>query len=95
MAVEPVTLRDLGPRDVLLKVTAANACVTDAIVLAPDVPPMFGNVAPQIFGHGAVGIIEKVGSHVTVTIVSAAFDHVDSFMAQPKSPPPGVCPLTL
>ena len=67
MAVEPVTLRDLGPRDVLLKVTAANACVTDAIVLAPDVPPMFGNVAPQIFGHGAVGIIEKVGSHVTVT----------------------------
>ena len=47
MAVEPVTLRDLGPRDVLLKVTAANACVTDAIVLAPDVPAMFGNVAPR------------------------------------------------
>ena len=67
MAVEPVTLRALGPRDVLLKVNAANACVTDAIVLAPDVPEMFGNVAPQIFGHGAVGIIEEVGSHVTVT----------------------------
>jgi S-(hydroxymethyl)glutathione dehydrogenase / alcohol dehydrogenase len=67
MTVEPVTLRDLGPRDVLLKVTAANACVTDAIVLAPDVPEMFGNVAPQIFGHGAVGFIEKVGSHVSVT----------------------------
>jgi Zn-dependent alcohol dehydrogenase len=67
MAVEPVTLRALGPRDVLLKVTAANACVTDAIVLAPDVPEMFGNVAPQIFGHGAVGIIEEIGSHVTIT----------------------------
>jgi S-(hydroxymethyl)glutathione dehydrogenase/alcohol dehydrogenase len=67
MAVEPVTLRALGPRDVLLKVTAANACVTDAIVLAPDVPAMFGNVAPQIFGHGAVGVIEEIGSHVTVT----------------------------
>jgi S-(hydroxymethyl)glutathione dehydrogenase / alcohol dehydrogenase len=67
MAVEEVALRPLGPRDVLLKVTAANACVTDAIVLAPDVPAMFGNVAPQIFGHGAVGTIEEVGSHVTVT----------------------------
>lgn len=67
MAVEEVALRDLGPRDVLLRVTAANACVTDAIALAPDVPAMFGNVAPQIFGHGAVGIIEEVGSHVTVT----------------------------
>jgi S-(hydroxymethyl)glutathione dehydrogenase/alcohol dehydrogenase len=66
-AVEEVALRDLGPRDVLLKVTAANACVTDAIVLAPDVPAMFGNVAPQIFGHGAVGTIEEIGSHVTVT----------------------------
>jgi S-(hydroxymethyl)glutathione dehydrogenase / alcohol dehydrogenase len=66
-SVEDVTLRALGPRDVLLKVTAANACVTDAIVLADDVPEMFGNVAPQIFGHGAVGIIEQVGSHVTVT----------------------------
>jgi S-(hydroxymethyl)glutathione dehydrogenase/alcohol dehydrogenase len=67
MAVEPVTLRALGPRDVLLKITAANACVTDSILLAPDVPAMFGNVAPQIFGHGAVGIIEEVGSHVTLT----------------------------
>ena len=67
MSVEEVTLRELGPREVLLKVTAANACVTDAIVLAPDVPQMFGNVAPQIFGHGAVGIIEEVGSHVSVT----------------------------
>jgi S-(hydroxymethyl)glutathione dehydrogenase/alcohol dehydrogenase len=67
MAVEAVALREPGPREVLLKVTAANACVTDAIVLAPDVPSMFGNVAPQIFGHGAVGIIEAVGSHVTVT----------------------------
>jgi S-(hydroxymethyl)glutathione dehydrogenase/alcohol dehydrogenase len=67
MAVEEVTLRELGPRDVLLKVTAANACVTDSIVLAPEVPAMFDNVAPQIFGHGAVGIIEEVGPHVTVT----------------------------
>jgi S-(hydroxymethyl)glutathione dehydrogenase/alcohol dehydrogenase len=67
MAVEEVTLRELGPRDVLLRVTAANACVTDAIALSPDVPEMFGNVAPQVFGHGAVGIIEEVGSHVTVT----------------------------
>jgi S-(hydroxymethyl)glutathione dehydrogenase/alcohol dehydrogenase len=65
MAVEEVTLREPGPREVLLKVAAANACVTDAIVLAPDVPEMFGNVAPQIFGHGAIGTIEAVGSHVT------------------------------
>jgi S-(hydroxymethyl)glutathione dehydrogenase / alcohol dehydrogenase len=67
IAVEEVTLRELGPREVLLKVTAANACVTDAIVLAPDIPAIFDNVAPQIFGHGAVGIIDAVGSHVTVT----------------------------
>jgi S-(hydroxymethyl)glutathione dehydrogenase / alcohol dehydrogenase len=65
MAVEEVTLREPGPRDVLLKITAANACVTDAIVLAPHVPEMFGNVAPQIFGHGAVGIIEAVGAAVS------------------------------
>ena len=67
MAVEEVTLREPGPHEVLLKVMAANACVTDAIVLAPDVPAMFDNVAPQIFGHGAVGIIEAVGSDVAVT----------------------------
>jgi S-(hydroxymethyl)glutathione dehydrogenase / alcohol dehydrogenase len=64
--VEEVALRELGPHEVLLKVTAANACVTDAICLHPDIPDFMVNRSPQIFGHGAVGTIEEVGSAVAL-----------------------------
>jgi S-(hydroxymethyl)glutathione dehydrogenase / alcohol dehydrogenase len=78
MAVEEVELRPLGTTDVLIRIQAANACVTDAIVLGLMVERGgmeertngglgIGDMPmPQILGHGGVGVVEAVGSEVRV-----------------------------
>jgi len=69
--VEEVELRPLGPIDVLIRVTAANACVTDAMFMglgaSAEHPLPFPLPMPQIMGHGAVGVVEAVGEGVRWT----------------------------
>ena len=60
--VEEVTLRPLTPNEVLVRISAANACVTDVIDSKPRTWPA---KTPQIRGHGAVGVVEAVGAEVT------------------------------
>ncbi len=57
--VEDVGLRPVGPRELGVRITAANACVTDVIDTKPRPWPA---KAPQIRGHGAVGVVEAVGA---------------------------------
>ena len=67
MLVEEVELRPLGLSDVLVRIRAANACVTDAILIGlTGSRPRFEMPMPQILGHGGVGIVEAVGSEVHV-----------------------------
>ncbi len=61
--VEDVELRTPGPGELLVRISAANACVTDVIDSKPRTWP---SRSPQIRGHGAVGVVEAVGPGVTV-----------------------------
>lgn len=60
MEVEELSLADLGPLDVRVRVTLASVCVTDAIASTGEMPWR----TPHVFGHAAVGIVEAVGSDV-------------------------------
>jgi D-arabinose 1-dehydrogenase-like Zn-dependent alcohol dehydrogenase len=46
---------ELGPKDILIKITHASLCGTDVHVIAPG----------AALGHEGVGIVEKIGSAVT------------------------------
>ncbi len=61
--VEEVELRGVGPAEVKVRITAANACMTDVI---DSRPRHFPAKAPQIRGHGAVGLVEEAGDQVRV-----------------------------
>lgn len=61
--VEQVELRNLGRDEVKVRIHAANACVTDVIDSKPRAWPA---KAPQIRGHGAVGIVEAAGDRVRI-----------------------------
>ncbi len=52
---------DIGPTDVLLRVTTTTICGTDVHILKGEYPVRTGLVV----GHEPVGIIEKLGSAVT------------------------------
>src|ERR1041385_1255913 len=57
MAVETVTLAELKPADVLVKIRAAGLCHTDLEVIEGSLRyPM-----PIVLGHEAAGIVEQVG----------------------------------
>jgi len=72
--VETITLRNIDMHQVLIRTQAAQACYTITNLLAPTpapVVPPAGAAAPPpgpraaaIGGHGAVGIVEAVGSAV-------------------------------
>nr|UXE45201.1 NDMA-dependent alcohol dehydrogenase [uncultured bacterium] len=77
--VETVTLREIHPRQVVIRLQAAQACYTIVNALAPAPPPApapaFAGAPPlapvnpaarnaAIVGHGGVGIVEQVGSMV-------------------------------
>lgn len=61
--VEEVEPRAVGPTEVKVRITAANACMTDVIDSRPRRWPAR---APQIRGHGAVGLVEEAGSRVRI-----------------------------
>ena len=71
--VETLTLRPIHPRQVVVRVQAAQACYTIVNALAPATPaaPAPGAPPPNpavfnaaIVGHGGVGIVEEVGAMV-------------------------------
>lgn len=66
-AIEPVTLADPGPHEVLVRVVGAGMCHTDVLPRAGIVAP------PVITGHEGAGVVEAVGSAVTRVAVG---DHV-------------------
>ncbi len=61
--VEDVEPRPLGPRELRVRIAAANACVTDVI---DSKPRTWLAKSPQIRGHGAVGVVEAAGPGVSV-----------------------------
>lgn len=71
--IQTLTLREIHPRQVVVRVQAAQSCYTivNALAPAPPVPPAPGAPPPNpaarnaaIVGHGGVGVVEQVGSMV-------------------------------
>lgn len=62
LAIEAIDLAALGPHDVFVSTRAAVVCLTDSIARRGTFP-VFN--APQIRGHGGVGVVIEVGSAVT------------------------------
>jgi S-(hydroxymethyl)glutathione dehydrogenase / alcohol dehydrogenase len=58
MSIEPVTLTDLKPTDVLVRIRAAGLCHTDLEVIEGSLRyPL-----PIVLGHEAAGVVERVGT---------------------------------
>lgn len=62
--VETLTLDELRPNDVLIRVAATNVNVSEHILLLPE-NEWGADPLPQVIGHGTVGIVEAVGPAVT------------------------------
>ena len=69
MRIENVTLRDVGPREVRVRVHACGVCHSDLSVLNE----FFACPTPVILGHEAAGVVEEVGAEVRGVAVG---DHV-------------------
>lgn len=70
---EPITIADLAPHQVLVRVESADVNSTDAISLGPgaeifaasDDKASWVGQLPQVLGHAISGTVEAVGSQVT------------------------------
>jgi len=67
--LEEVTLRDLRPNEVLVRIVGAGMCHTDVLPRVPD----FLAAPPIIQGHEGSGVVEAIGSAVSTIQVG---DHV-------------------
>ena len=67
--VEDLTLRDLGPRDVHVRVVASGVCHSDLSIQNGTIP----HPLPAVLGHEGAGVVLAAGSEVT-TLGSG--DHV-------------------
>jgi S-(hydroxymethyl)glutathione dehydrogenase/alcohol dehydrogenase len=70
LVVQEVELAEPGPGEVLVRLTACGVCHTD-MYTASGVDP--SGYAPTVLGHEGAGIVERVGSDVTLL---AEGDHV-------------------
>jgi S-(hydroxymethyl)glutathione dehydrogenase / alcohol dehydrogenase len=69
LAIDDVTLRALGPHDVLVRLRASGLCHTDLEVIQGALPyPL-----PIVLGHEGAGLVEAVGAEVTLVRLG---DHV-------------------
>jgi S-(hydroxymethyl)glutathione dehydrogenase/alcohol dehydrogenase len=68
--VQEVELADPGPAEVLVRLVACGVCHTD-LYTASGVDP--SGYAPTVLGHEGAGVVERVGSEVTMV---APGDHV-------------------
>lgn len=62
MEIEEVSVPEIGPHDVLVRVTASGVCHSDLSVQNGSVPMP---PPPCVLGHEGTGVIEKVGSSVS------------------------------
>jgi S-(hydroxymethyl)glutathione dehydrogenase/alcohol dehydrogenase len=60
LAIEEVDLRAPGEREVVVRITAIDVCITDALSARGDVAAL----PPTILGHAAAGVVEEVGTAV-------------------------------
>ena len=60
MEIEEITISKPGPREVLIRTTAAGICHSDMHFFNGSYP---GKV-PMVLGHESTGIVEQVGSDV-------------------------------
>ena len=60
MEIEEITISKPGPREVLIRTTAAGICPSDTHFFNGSYP---GKV-PTVLGHESTGIVERVGSDV-------------------------------
>src|SRR5213592_4338304 len=60
--IEDVTLGELRPDEVLVRIVGTGMCHTDLLPRYPEVIPLLG---PAIVGHEGSGVVEMVGSAVT------------------------------
>ena len=79
LAIQTIELGDPKASEVLVKVTACGVCHTDSAGLYQFIPVTL----PAVFGHEAVGVVEKIGDAVDTLEVG---DHV--IMSFPSC---GVC----
>jgi len=70
LVVQEVELADPGPAEVLVRLVACGVCHTD-LYTASGVDP--SGYAPTVLGHEGAGVVERVGSEVTMV---APGDHV-------------------
>jgi S-(hydroxymethyl)glutathione dehydrogenase / alcohol dehydrogenase len=70
LVVQEVELADPGPGEVLVRLVACGVCHTD-LYTASGVDP--SGYAPTVLGHEGAGVVERVGSEVTLL---APGDHV-------------------
>jgi S-(hydroxymethyl)glutathione dehydrogenase / alcohol dehydrogenase len=70
LVVQEVELAEPGPREVLVRLVACGVCHTD-LYTASGVDP--SGYAPTVLGHEGAGVVERVGSDVTLL---SAGDHV-------------------
>jgi S-(hydroxymethyl)glutathione dehydrogenase/alcohol dehydrogenase len=71
LVIDEVEVGDVGPREVLVRTTAAGLCHSDLHFMQGLYPYML----PMVSGHEAAGVVEAVGSDVTDFRVG---DHVVS-----------------
>ena len=69
LTVERVTMRDLQPGDVLVRIEASGLCHTDLEVIQGSL----GYPLPIVLGHEGAGVVEAVGPGVSLVKVG---DHV-------------------
>lgn len=65
MAIEPIMLRKVGPKDVRVRITLTGVCHSDlSLARGPLEQPV-----PAVLGHEASGVVVEVGAEVTAVSV--------------------------
>ena len=60
--VRELTLREPGPRDVVVELAASAFCYSDWIALRGDMALAANGTLPAVLGHSAVGTIVETGT---------------------------------
>ncbi|MCX7914168.1 MAG: alcohol dehydrogenase catalytic domain-containing protein, partial [Thermodesulfovibrionales bacterium] len=62
LSMEEMTLRSLGGKEILIKVSSCGVCHTELDEIEGRLPP---SKLPIILGHQIIGYVEKIGREVT------------------------------
>src|SRR5579862_1362657 len=94
-AVENIAVPEIGPTDVLVRVSAASICGTDLHIYGWDRWSASRIHPPMTFGHEFCGVVERVGDEVEGIkpgeFVSAEMHVVCGHCRQCRAGQPHVC----